>query len=105
VPHIIRACLLSLTGFTQTLPSSSRASTLSLSLRLSSPSLPFAESRRSAISTVTPLGTATGFLPTRDIVLPQNTRHSTSPPTLAARASLSDSTPRGVDRIEIPSPL
>ena len=42
----------------------------------------------------------------RDIATnPQNTRHSTSPPTLAARASLSDMTPRGVDRIEIPSPL
>src|SRR5215471_16504037 len=36
---------------------------------------------------------------------PQNTRHRTSPPTLAARASLSDITPLGVDRIEMPSPL
>ena len=36
---------------------------------------------------------------------PQNTRHSTSPPTLAARASLSDMTPRGVDRMAMPRPL
>ena len=35
----------------------------------------------------------------------QNTLQMTSPPTLAARASASDMTPRGVDRIEMPSPL
>src|SRR5262249_59595239 len=32
----------------------------------------------------------------------QNTLQMTSPPTLAARASASDMTPRGVDRIEMP---
>src|SRR5579864_564075 len=37
--------------------------------------------------------------------LPQKTRHRISPPTLAARDSLSDITPRGVDRIEMPRPL
>ena len=35
----------------------------------------------------------------------QNTWQSTSPPTLKDRASWSDITPRGVDRIWIPSPL
>src|SRR5476649_1472751 len=35
----------------------------------------------------------------------QNTLQRTSPPTLAARASASDMTPRGVDRIEMPRPL
>jgi len=35
----------------------------------------------------------------------QNTLQMTSPPTLAARASASDMTPRGVERIEMPSPL
>src|SRR5476649_2181842 len=35
----------------------------------------------------------------------QNTLQMTSPPTLAARASASDMTPRGVDRIEMPRPL
>src|SRR6266404_2754663 len=41
----------------------------------------------------------------RDIAVPQNTRHSTSPPIFAARASLSDITPLGVERMAIPSPL
>ena len=36
---------------------------------------------------------------------PQNTRQSTSPPTLATRASASDMTPRGVDRMDMPRPL
>jgi len=35
----------------------------------------------------------------------QNTLQRTSPPTLAARASASDMMPRGVERIEMPSPL
>ena len=35
----------------------------------------------------------------------QNTSASTSPPTLAARASASESTPRGVETIEMPRPL
>ena len=35
----------------------------------------------------------------------QNTLQRTSPPTLAARASASLMTPRGVDRIEMPRPL
>ena len=35
----------------------------------------------------------------------QITLQSTSPPTLLARASWSDKTPLGVDRIEMPSPL
>src|SRR6516165_9712871 len=38
-------------------------------------------------------------------VQPQKMRQRTSPPTFAARASLSERTPRGVDRIAIPSPL
>src|SRR5262249_42183495 len=36
---------------------------------------------------------------------PQNTRQSTSPPRFAARASLSDMTPFGVDNMEMPRPL
>src|SRR5205823_12020219 len=35
----------------------------------------------------------------------QNTSASTSPPTFCSRASASDSTPRGVDTIIVPSPL
>src|SRR5215813_12386976 len=68
VPHIMRACLESLTGAKTTLPSSTFTVTCSLTSRCSSPSLPLAESRRPASCTVTPVGTVTGFLPTRDIV-------------------------------------
>ena len=35
----------------------------------------------------------------------QYTRQRTSPPTLASRAALSDITPLGVDRIEMPRPF
>src|SRR5262249_18101318 len=68
VPHIMRACLVSRTGLTQTLLSSSFTSTSLDSRMASSPSLPFALISPEASETVTPLGTATGFLPTRDIV-------------------------------------
>src|SRR5262245_6407775 len=68
VPHIMRACLESLTGVKTTLPPSTFTSTCSLTSRCSSPNLPLAESRRPASCTVTPAGTVTGFLPTRDIV-------------------------------------
>src|SRR5215470_758808 len=68
VPHIMRACLVSRTGLTQTLLSSSFTSTSPESRIASSPSLPFALISPWASETVTPLGTATGFLPTRDIV-------------------------------------
>src|SRR5215470_13732319 len=69
VPHIMRACLVSRTGLTQTLLSSSFTSTSPESGIASSPSLPFALISPAASETVTPLGTATGFLPTRDIAL------------------------------------
>ena len=63
---------------------------------------------------VTPLGSVTGFLPIRDIASTrllqfvsagQNTWQSTSPPTFWSRASASDMTPFGVDRMDTPSPL
>src|ERR1700756_3394012 len=69
VPHNMRACLVSPRGLTQTLLSSSLTSTSPERRRASSPSLPLAFSRPAAIDTVTPLGTATGFLPTRDMVV------------------------------------
>src|SRR5258708_12952284 len=68
VPHIMRACFVSRTGLTQSLPSSSLTSTSLDSRMASSPSLPFALISPVSSETVTPLGTATGFLPTRDIV-------------------------------------
>src|SRR3954467_11440382 len=69
VPHCARARLLSFFAFTQTLPSLTLASTSSVVSSLSSPSLPFTVRILPAWVTVTPLGMATGFLPTRDIVL------------------------------------
>src|SRR3546814_5778049 len=69
VPLIMRACLESFAGVTQTLPSSILVSTWSLMASLSSPSLPLAENVLSASRTSTPSGTATGFLPTRDITV------------------------------------
>src|SRR5258708_28791628 len=68
VPHIMRACFVSRTGLTQSLPSSSLTSTSLDSRMASSPNLPFALISPVSSETVTPLGTATGFLPTRDIV-------------------------------------
>ncbi len=105
VPHIARDCLVSLSGAIVTAPSVIEAVTSLLTTKLSVPSPPLAVRVRPESSTSTPAGIGTGFLPIRDMSVPQKTRQSTSPPTLAARASLSDMTPRGVDRIEMPSPL
>src|SRR3989337_1781904 len=65
---------------------------------------------------VTLAGTATGFLPRRDIEMPfdrpdaagpfpQNTLQMTSPPTFSSRALASDMTPLGVERMATPRPL
>src|SRR2546425_12393374 len=67
VPHMMRACLVVPRCFTQTLLSSSFTSTSPETGIASSPSLPLALSRPAAIETFTPLGTLTGFLPTRDM--------------------------------------
>ena len=108
-PHRPRPLALVCSGAIVTLPSAIVAVTSLLTTRVSVPSRPLAVSVWPDSSTATPAGIATGFLPIRDMRFPQipaqNTRHSTSPPTLATRASLSDMTPRGVDRIEMPSPL
>src|ERR1700681_2115623 len=69
VPHIMRACLDSPSCLTQTLLSSSLTSTSPETRTASSPSLPFAFNWPATIETVTPLGTVTGFLPTRDMAL------------------------------------
>src|SRR5262249_15418173 len=65
----MRACLVSPRCLTQTLLSSSETSTSPERLSASSPSLPLAFSWPAAIDTVTPLGTAPGFWPTRDMVV------------------------------------
>src|SRR6266481_1069971 len=70
VPHSMRARLVSLFGFTQTLPSSIVGRTSLLTTSLSVPSLPLAVTVWPAMSTLTPLGTGTGFLPIRDISYP-----------------------------------
>ena len=105
VPHSMRARFVSFLGLTTTLPSSSVAAISLSTASASVPSRPLAVTVDPASSTVTPCGRVTGFLPMRDMALPQKTRHRTSPPTLAVRASLSDMTPRGVDRMAMPSPL
>src|SRR5271166_6331598 len=125
VPHIIRDCRAVPRGLTVTLPPSTVASTNSVSSSLSWPSLPLADKVEPTIPTSTPAGMSTGYFPTRDISSPhlsmivggglagdvnhaiehhQNTRQRTSPPTLAARASASLITPRGVDRMDTPRP-
>ena len=103
MPHIARARFSSSRGVTVTLPSSSLTSTSGGSVDVSSPSLPLAVTVWPSTATVTPAGTGTGCLPIRD--MRQNTVQRTSPPTLAARASASDMTPRGVDRMAMPRPL
>jgi hypothetical protein len=54
--------------------------------------------------TVTPLGTAIGCLPIRDIARPHHTEQSSSPPTPRCLASRSTSTPTGVDSTLMPRP-
>src|ERR1700704_5901442 len=63
----MRACLEPPSFLTTTCFSSTLTSTASVSLTDSSPSLPLAFSRPAASETVTPLGTLTGFFPTRDM--------------------------------------
>src|SRR5882724_7081052 len=70
VPQRVRARLVSLFGFTQTLPSSRVVRISLLTTSLSVPSLPLAVTVWPAMSTLTPLGTGTGFLPIRDISHP-----------------------------------
>src|SRR3954451_22221442 len=67
VPHRVRARFVSDFGRTQTLPSSTEAATSLLTTSCSVPSLPLAVNVFPARSTLTPLGIATGFLPTRDM--------------------------------------
>src|ERR1700723_446418 len=67
VPHIMRAAVSWDFGDTTTLLPSILVSTLSVNSSLSSPSLPFAVRMLSASAMVTPAGTSTGYLPTRDI--------------------------------------
>src|SRR3546814_14321893 len=99
VPHMARALLVSFAGRTVIRLPSTVTSTSEVIGADSSPSLPFAVTVSFAISTVTPAGTATGYFPTRDIVISdQKTWKRTSPPTLAASHPLADITPSGVDR-------
>src|SRR5690348_4535049 len=79
VPHIARACLLSLFGAIVTAPSATVAATSLLTTRLSVPSRPFAVSVWPARSTVTSCGIATGFLPIRDILFSSHLRRSEHP--------------------------
>src|SRR4051794_33014651 len=67
VPHIMRAWVWLLFGFTVTLLPSTVACTRSVSGSLSSPSLPLAVSTPPAMATCTPAGISTGYFPTRDI--------------------------------------
>src|SRR5579859_3510874 len=69
VPHIMRACFVSFFGLIQTWLSSMEASTLSTRLRVDWRSLPFTDSSVPARSTVTPLGTTPGYVPTRAIAV------------------------------------
>ena len=78
----------------------------------SSPFGPLAVTVWPSTFAVTPFGTGTGFLansrhrlyPFLDRLPRQKTRQSTSPPTFWLRASWSDMTPFGVDRIDTPRP-
>src|SRR5690242_8549247 len=67
VPHIARACFASLVGAIVTMPSAIVAVTSLLTTRRKVPSAPLALSVWPESSTSTPFGTATGFLPIRDI--------------------------------------
>src|ERR1700759_2828628 len=67
VPHIMRALVSLLFGFTVTLLPSTVACTRSVSGSFSSPSLPFAVTMPPAMATCTPAGISTGYFPTRDI--------------------------------------
>src|SRR3546814_14097092 len=68
VPHMARAFLLSLAGFTQTLPSAWLISTSLVARKSRLPNLPFAETRRPLMAIATPAGTSTGFFPIRHIL-------------------------------------
>ena len=105
VPHIARDCLVSLFGAIVTVLSAIEAVTSLLTTRLNVPRLPLALSVWPESETSTPLGTANRMFANARHRKPQKTRQSTSPPTFAARASLSDMTPRGVESMAIPSPL
>src|SRR5258707_638025 len=67
VPHIARACFVSFFGAIVTAPSAMAAVTSLLTTRRNVPRLPLALRVCPEICTSTPLGTATGCLPTRDI--------------------------------------
>src|SRR5579859_1642942 len=67
VPHIIRDCLVSFFGFTHTWLPSRPAITESTKVSDDWPSLPLTDNSAPAKLTVTPLGTTTGYFPTRDI--------------------------------------
>src|SRR6185312_6081081 len=67
MPHMARAVCVSSRGETSMLPSWSLAMTSSTRTCLSSPFGPFTETSWPFTDAVTPFGTATGFLPIRDI--------------------------------------
>src|SRR3546814_17219167 len=89
VPHMARALLVSFAGRTVIRLPSTVTSTSEVIGADRSPSLPFAVTVSFAISTVTPAGTATGYFPTRDLVISdQKTWKRNSPQTLQARPPL-----------------
>src|SRR5215468_10805025 len=63
-----RACWLSLRGSTRTAPPSSLADTSPCKMTCKAPFGPFTLTVWPSILAVTPEGTATGFMPTRDMV-------------------------------------
>src|SRR5260370_10935208 len=80
--------------------------------RDNSPFGPFTRTVESSMSTWTPLGTAIGVRPIRDMIflldgsstVHYQTLHSTSPPTPSRRAWSPVITPRGVARLAAPTP-
>ena len=74
-------------------------------VRESSPLGPLTRTIWPSISAVTPEGTVTGRLPIRDMASSYQITASSSPPRFAARASRSDISPFGVERMAIPRPF
>ncbi len=110
MPHMAWARLLSERGLTETSSLAKDTSTSSGTVKKSSPFAPLIETFWPSTLAVTPFGMATGFFPTRDMMLilrsgGQKTLQSTSPPTLASRAAWSAMTPFGVETMVMPSPL
>src|SRR5512147_2372763 len=96
VPHMMRDCWVSTTGFTHTLPSFTDTSTSDRIGSFSVPSLPFTVATPPATSTVTPCGIATGFLPTRDIsILLEHAAQHFAADIRRARVVLRHHAPRG----------